>query len=125
MTGDYGLQRYSRTPVRAVAENTHGEPICSECGTPVGDSRGPQAVARPALVDDELAARVGETLPVYGWRCTDHVEAVVLALPCDANADRIGQYVARDAVDGWTGVRLRCADQEVRWVAVPRREVRR
>lgn len=115
----------SRTPVRIVATNADGDAICSECGTPVGGTRGPQLVTRPDLVDDELADRVGNTLPIYGWRCPTHHDDVVLALGCDPNADRIGSYVTRDSIDGWTGVRLRVADQSVHYVAVPRREVQR
>jgi len=120
MTEPSGLGRFGvtpRTPIRQHA--TDGDlRICAECGHPIGATQGPQRVAHPDLVDQQLANALGDQLIVFGWRCVNHQTPVVAPLVCDPNADSVTPPIDADSADRWTGVRLRFADQEVR-----RREV--
>ena len=116
-----GLARFGvvpRTIVRAPARDHDGLVICPECGAPVGASKGTPRIARPDLLDEDLEEIVDGTLVTHGWACERHQYDVVLPSRCHGPE-------APSFVDGWVGVELRFADDLVRWVATPEREVSR
>lgn len=115
-----GLGRYGVVPptiVRAPARNPDGSVICPECGNDITASKSAHRVRKPDLADVELLEALDDDdLLVFGWRCSRHEYDVV----CPASA---GGPDAGGLQDGWTGVRLVFADEEVRWVATPAREL--
>jgi hypothetical protein len=118
-----GLGRYgvsSQTVLRERTEDDEGYLICPECGTPVGNSLGSHEVARPEIVDDDLADAIGDVLVTHGWVCDRHPGyEVVMPTP-------VGSLSVERAVHpGWVGVRVRFADGFVRTVATPEKETRR
>lgn len=118
-----GLGRYgvsSKTVLRERTEDDDGYLICPECGTPVGNSLGSHEVARPEIVDDELADAIGDVLVTHGWVCDRHPGyEVVMPTP-------VGSLSVEEAVNsGWVGVRVQFADGFVRTVATPEKEIRR
>ncbi|MFC4247250.1 hypothetical protein ACFOZ7_09610 [Natribaculum luteum] len=113
-----GLERFgvvAPTIVREPARDDQDIPICAECGYPVAKSKGPHRVEKPQLVDDNLADAL-EYLVTYGWRCDRHAADVVM--PSHASGPD-----APGMIDGWIGVQLRFADEHVRYVPIPEREV--
>ena len=113
-----GLGRYgvvSPTIVREPSRDTQNIPVCAECGHPVAKSKGSHRIAKPELVDDDLAAAL-EELITHGWRCDRHSYEVVM--PAHAHGPD-----ADGMIDGWVGVELEFADGHTRYVPTPEREV--
>jgi len=103
--------------VRAPARNPDGSVICPECGQDVTSSKSTPRIRDPDLDDRELREQIDELL-TYGWLCTRHQYDVVIPVECrDRDASNLQ--------DGWTGVRLVFADEIVRWVPTPHKELRR
>ncbi|WP_254524840.1 hypothetical protein [Natrinema caseinilyticum] len=103
------------TVVREPARDGQDIPICPECGHPVANSKGSQRIEKPDLVHVALAGTFDE-LVTFGWRCERHPYEIVLPM-------RVGDADASAFVDGWTGVEIRFADEHVRHVAIPKREL--
>lgn len=109
---DFGVA--ARDVVRQLTTDRDGLIVCPECGRPIGGTKGSQQLVNPELVDaDELEVEHFVTL---GWRCEKHAYDVIIPKPC--NGERARNYPA-----GWRGIRVRYADDLVRWVAVPEKEV--
>lgn len=114
-----GLARYGVTPtpvVRTPARNPDSSVICPECGQSVDSNRGTHRIRCPDLADRELLEAFDDPLFVHGWRCTQHRYDVVIPVPCRGRE-------ASNLSDGWIGVRLVFADEIVRWVPTPKREL--
>ncbi len=103
------------TVVREPTRDRDKVHVCPSCGHPVGKSKGSQRIEKPDLVHVVLAAAFDELI-TFGWRCDRHPYDIVMPM-------RAGGSEARALVDGWTGVELRFADEHVRYVPVPEREV--
>jgi hypothetical protein len=115
-----GLGRFGITPtpvVRIPARNPDGTVICPECGRSVDSNRGTHQLRCPDLADRELREALGELL-VHGWLCSRHQYDVVIPVECRGPD-------ASNLRGGWTGVRLVFADETVRWVPTPRKELAR
>ena len=113
-----GLRRFgvmSPTVVREPTRDREGVQVCSECGHPVGRSKGSQLIEKPDLVHVALAVAFNE-LVTFGWSCDRHPYDIVMPM-------RAGGSDAGALPDGWIGVELRFSDDHVRYVAVPEREV--
>ena len=89
--------------------------ICPECGQDVTASKTTPRIRDPDLDDRELREQIDELL-TYGWLCTRHEYDVVIPVECQ------GQK-ASNLQDGWIGVRLVFADDTVRWVPTPQKEI--
>lgn len=114
-----GLGRYGVVPptvVRSPARNPDGSVICPECGRDVTDSKQGHPIVGPDFVDEELRREFDGDLLVFGWRCTCHQYDVVCPATCHGRE-------ADNLRDGWVGVRLVYADEQIRWVATPQREL--
>lgn len=114
-----GLGRFDVTPapvVRSPARNPDGSVICPECGEPVDENRGTHRVRSPDLADADLREQLHDDLLVHGWICVRHQYDVVAPIECRGRE-------AANLSDGWVGIRLVFADEQVRWVATPRREL--
>lgn len=116
-----GLGRFgvaAKTVLREATTDHDNVRICPECGHPVGNSLRGHEVAHPEIVEGADPEEIGDSLVVYGWKCTRHSGyAVVMPTP-------VGSRTAAEAVrPGWVGVRVRMADGFVRTVAVPAREI--
>lgn len=104
----------ARDVIRQFSRDRDGLVICPECGQPIGGTEGSQRLLNPALVDDrDLEVNRFVTL---GWRCDRHAYDVIVPKPC--RGEQATNYPA-----GWIGVRVRYADDHVRWVALPEKEV--
>ncbi|WP_455447854.1 hypothetical protein [Natrinema thermotolerans] len=113
-----GLGRFGVVPPTVVREPTRDAeniPVCPECGHPVAKTKGSQRIEKPDLVHVALAAAF-DVLVTFGWQCDRHPYTIVLPM-------RVGGEDASAFVDGWTGVEIRFADDHVRHVATPEREV--
>lgn len=113
-----GLERFGVVPptvVREPTRDTQNVPVCPECGHPVAKTKGTQRIEKPEFVHVALAAAFDE-LVTFGWQCDRHPYTIVLPM-------RVGGEDASAFVDGWTGVEIRFADEHVRHVATPEREV--
>ena len=115
-----GLGRFGVKPapvVRSPARNPDGSLICPECGQDVTESKTTPRIRDPDLADRELRQEIDELL-TYGWLCTRHEYDVVIPVECrDRDASNLQ--------DGWIGIRLVFADEIVRWVPTPRKELQR
>ena len=115
-----GLGRFGVKPapiVRTPARNPDGSVICPECGQDVTKSKRTHRIRNPDLADRDLRRELDELL-THGWICTRHQYDVVIPVECRGRD-------ASNLQDGWTGVRLAFADNIVRWVPTPRRELQR
>jgi hypothetical protein len=113
-----GLGRFDVKPtpiVRSPARNPDGSVICPECGRDATDTKGTPRVRAPDLADRELRREIDELL-TYGWICSRHQYDVVIPVECRGRD-------ASNLQNGWVGVRLVFADETVRWVATPRKEI--
>jgi len=113
-----GLGRFDVMPapvVRTPARNPDGSVICPECGQDVTGSKGTPRIRDPNLDDRELCEQIDELL-THGWLCSRHEYDVVIPVECQ------GQN-ASNLQDGWIGVRLVFADDTVRWVPTPQKEI--
>lgn len=109
---DYGVA--ARDVVRQLTHDRDGLVVCPECGGPIGGTEGSQALVNPQLVDErELEIR---NFITNGYRCDRHAYDVITPKPCSGES-------ASNHPAGWVGVRVQYADELVRWVAVPEREV--
>ena len=109
-----GLERYGVIAPTVVRDyHQDGDLInCAECGQPVNASKGTQTIHKPEIVEDiDL-----QEIVTLGWSCDRHPSDVVLPQRCL-------DFDAPSFVDGWVGVRVRFADQVVRHVAVPAKEL--
>ena len=114
-----GLGRYGvrpRTVLRTPTRNREGDVICPECGIPIHDSKGSHLISTKVLVNSELAHVAGNEVPTHGWVCERHVYPLVVPFS-------IGDHDASAFVDGWIGLRAQFADEEIRYIPVPAREV--
>ena len=114
-----GLARFgvvSRTVVRTPAHDRDRLVICPECGVPVGASRGSHTIIGPDLLDEDLGELVGRELVTLGWVCEQHQYDIVLPETCHGSE-------APSFVSDWIGVELRFADEIVRWIATPAKEI--
>lgn len=107
---DFGVA--PRDVLRAPTRDRSGEVVCPECGCPLGGTKGSQRLTNPLLVD-RLSISVFVTL---GYRCDRHAYDVIIPLRC-------GGPSAGNYPPGWVGIRVEFADEVVRWVAVPEKEV--
>lgn len=115
-----GLGRFDITPspvVRTPARNPDGSVICPECGADVAADRGTHQLRKPDLADRDLREQLNEPLLVHGWLCTRHQYDVVIPVECRGRD-------ASNFPEGWVGVRLVFADEIVRWVPTPGKELR-
>jgi hypothetical protein len=115
-----GLGRFNVMPapiVRSPARNPNGSVICPECGQDVTNSKSTHRIRGPDLADRQLRREIDELL-TFGWLCTRHQYDVVIPVECRGTD-------ALNLQNGWTGVRLAFADNVVRWVATPRKELQR
>ena len=113
-----GLGRFDVIPapvVRSPARNPDGSVICPECGQDVTASKGTHCIRDPDLADHDLRRDIDELL-THGWVCTQHQYDVVIPVECRGRS-------ASNLQDGWIGVRLVFADDVVRWVATPERDL--
>lgn len=99
------------TVVREPMRDSERIQICSECGHPVGNSKGSQRIDKPDLVPVVLAAAFDELI-TFDWACDRHPYEIVMP-------PRAGGSEASAMVDGWTGVELRFSDEHTRHVPVP------
>ena len=116
-----GLGRFGVTPapiVRTPAQNPDGTVICPECGNSVDSSRGTHQVRRPTFADHALQESFDDPLFVHGWLCIRHQYDVIIPVPCRGSD-------ASNLASGWVGVRLVFADEIVRWVPTPQKELRK
>jgi hypothetical protein len=114
-----GLGRFDVTPapvIRTPARNPDGSVICPECGQSVTDTRGTQRIRQPDLADRKLREKLDEPLLTHGWVCTRHQYDVITPRRCRGTD-------ASNLPGGWIGVRLVFADETVRWVPTPEREL--
>ena len=115
-----GLARFGVVPstiVRTPARDRDGLVICPECGVPVGSSKGTPTIVNPDLRDRELTKIIGRELVTHGWQCTSHQYDVVIPSKCHGPD-------APSFVSGWMGVQIYFADEVVRWVATPEKEIK-
>lgn len=115
-----GLGRFDITPspvVRTPARNPDGSVVCPECGQSVDSSRGTHQLRHPDAVDHDLREQLDEPLLVHGWLCARHQYDVVIPVHCRGRG-------ASNLPDGWVGVRLVFADEAIRWVPTPERDLR-
>ena len=113
-----GLARYGVRPptiVREPARDSQKIPVCSECGEPVPQTKGPQRIHNPDVVDRELRACLDGPLVTFGYRCDRHAYEVVMPNRSDEHASAM--------LDGWTGVELAFADGHERYVPTPQKEI--
>ncbi|MDG5775970.1 hypothetical protein VB773_14290 [Haloarculaceae archaeon H-GB2-1] len=106
------------TPVlRSSARNRSGQVLCAECGAYVGDTKQSQAVRNPQYAGADASLNEDlDFLVTYGWHCDRHGAEIVMPI-------RVGGRSLSVLSDGWVGVRVQFADQVVRWVPTPRREL--
>lgn len=119
-----GLARFgftAQTVLREPVTDADDLRICPECGHPVGTTKGPQQVEHPEIVEGADPEVVGERLPTYGWVCERH-NGYEVVMPLFVGAD--DSAAAHSLTDGWVTVRVRYADNSVRWIPAPAREVR-
>lgn len=119
-----GLGRFgvaAKTVLREAVTDADNVRICPECQHPVGTTKGPHEVAHPEIVEGADPEFVGDSLPVYGWKCDRH-NGYEVVLPLKVGADDAS--AERSLTDGWVTVRVRMADRFVRWVAAPAKEAR-
>lgn len=109
---DYGVA--ARDVIRQFTTDRDGLVVCPEDGQPIGGTKGNQQLVNPNLVD-VLELDVEHFITI-GWRCDRHAYDVIVPRPCNGKQ-------AQNFPDGWVGVRVRFADDLVRWVAVPEKEV--
>jgi len=65
--------RGRRVCIRAVDVPPYdGSVFCPVCGQNVQDSVGTPQIPTDALLEFNIAEALGETIPVYGFRCADH-----------------------------------------------------
>jgi len=65
--------------VRAVDVAPYdGAVFCPVCGRNVQESVGPPQIPTDSLLAFDIAERLGETIPVYGFRCVDHRRSELL-----------------------------------------------
>lgn len=116
-----GLGRWgvaAKTVLRERTTDSEGLLICPECGHPVGNSLGSHEVARPEVVDNDIADTIGDVLITHGWACDRHPGYQVV---CPTPVGSLS--VERAVHPGWVGVRVKMADGFVRTVATPEKEV--
>lgn len=117
--GKFGVA--AKTVLREAVTDADDLRICPECGHPVAQSKGPHEVAHPEIVEGADPEFVGDSLPVYGWKCDRH-NGYEVVMPMKVGSDDAS--AERSLTDGWVTVRVRMADQFVRWVAAPAKEAR-
>lgn len=103
----YGIE--APTVVRAPTTDAKGRKICPECGHPVGGTLGTQRIARPRVLEEDLAS-VDELL-THGYHCKSHPSWVVLPVHPSL------------VPDGWLAVEIELADGRSRPIPVPKAEV--
>lgn len=109
---EYGV--VARSPVRRPHSDRNDMKQCSECGRPVEGNRGTHLLNVPETADSEYP-ELPRQVHVFGYVCEAHTTTVVLPLPTNENATNLP--------DGWTGVRLRFADELARYVPLLKRDL--
>lgn len=112
-----GLGRFGFLPptvVRLPATDHKDLHICAECGRSVAESKGSHELVTVEIVDE--VEPIGDRFVTHGWRCGRHQHDVIMS-------EHAGGSTAPAMGEGWTGVRVRFADQVVRHVPVPEKEV--
>lgn len=105
-----------RAVLRTATRDEGGRLVCPECVAPIDDSRGTVQVPIDALESRELRARIDAIrLPSHGREC-DHGNYVVV---CPRLVG--GPYAT--GMKGWRGVAARFADETVRHIPIPEREL--
>lgn len=113
---DSGLRAFGVEPstaVRLPTTDKDGQHRCAECAHPIEKTKGTPRVAFPDVEDDDMADAIGQSIVTIGWVCGRHAGRVVH--PQTSIPDSDGK--------GWTGVDIRYADDVVRTMPVPVREV--
>ena len=115
---DAGLARYAVRPptiVREPARDSQKIPVCAECGHPAPQTKGPQRIHNPDVVDRDLRQHLNRPLITFGYRCNQHAYEVVTPNRCDSSASAM--------LDRWTGVEVAFCDEHERFVPTPEKEM--
>lgn len=116
--GDFGLQR--TVIIRSGYTDDGGTTCCPECGADISDTGGTPQIPADAIADTDLLGALfdqGErSIPAHAFVCEhDDYDVVVPKIASRSSAPGLP--------DGWTGVPVEFADETIRHVPLPAREL--